>query len=125
MYQSMAKVSIYKRISDALATLELPYQEQGTMNKDTLPATFLTYQLLYKGDVSHADNLPTASSALVQIALYSTDPSIKQSAEGTISEVMFTAGFTRAGGRDLPYDGDTGHYGYACDFRYHEAEEEE
>ena len=121
----MAKVNIYKRISDALATLELPYQEQGTMNKDTLPAAFLTYQLLYKGDVSHADNLPTANSTLVQIALYSTDPSITQSAEDTISTAMFEAGFTRAGGRSLPYDGDTGHYGYACDFRYYETEEEE
>lgn len=125
MYQSMAKVSIYKRISDALATLSLPYREQGTMNKDALPVTFLTYQVLIESDASYADNLPTSGSTLVQIALYSTDPSIKQSARDTLSGAMLPAGFTRGEGRGLPYDGDTGHYGYACDFRYHEAEEEE
>jgi len=95
------------------------------MNKDTLPETFITYQLLSKGDLSHADNLPISSSALVQVALYSTDPAIKPSAASTLSGAMLTAGFTRAGGRDLPFDKETGHYGYACDFRYYETEEEE
>lgn len=121
----MASTSIYKRISDALATLELPYQEQGTMNKDTLPATFITYQLLTEDGVSYADNLPTANSTLVQLALYSTDPAIKQTAKATLTGAMRPAGFTRAGGRDLPFDKETGHYGYACDFRYYETEEEE
>ena len=107
----------------ALAALGYTVAVQGTM-QGTLPDTFITYQILDENDVSHADNEPTAGETLVQTALYSKDPAIIQAAKDTLTAPMKAAGFMRGSGRALPYDKDTGHFGYVLDFRYYESEEE-
>ena len=107
----------------ALATLGYTVAVQGTM-QGTLPDTFITYQILGENDVSHADNESTAGEAMVQTALYSKDPALMQSARDTLTAPMKAAGFMRGSGRALPYDKDTGHFGYVLDFRYYESEEE-
>jgi len=115
--------NIYNLVYTALASLGYEVREQGTFSEDeALPATFITYTLISKGDIRHSDNEPTSSVGRVQVALYSTDPAIKQAADGLLFGVMKAAGFMRAGGRDLPFDPTTGHYGYACDYRLYQEE---
>ncbi len=115
--------NIYNIVYTALATLGYEVREQGTFSDDeVLPATFITYNLISKSDIRHSDNEATSNVSRVQVALYSTDPAIKQAADGTLFTVMKAAGFMRAGGRDLPFDPSTGHYGYACDYRLHQEE---
>ena len=116
--------SLYNTLYTALATLGYTVREQGTFGAtESLPATFITYQLIFRNDITHADNAPSANVSRVQVALYSTDPAIKQAAFDTLNAPMLAAGFMRAGGRDLPFDARTGHYGYTCDYRLYSKEE--
>lgn len=116
--------NIYKTIYDTLSPLGYDVREQGAYGEDeALPATLITYQLITKSDITHTDNEPTSSITRVQVALYSTDPEIKQDADATLWAVMKPAGFLRMGGRDLPYDHTTGHYGYVCEYRFHQKED--
>ncbi|MDP4095472.1 hypothetical protein OIN60_01525 [Paenibacillus sp. P96] len=113
--------NMYALIYDTLLQLGYPVREQGTYAEgEVLPETFVTYQVIDTPDVSHADNLPTAWTVRIQVALYSKKPAIKQGAEAAIRDVMLPADFMRIGGRDLPYSQATGHYAYTCDYRYYD-----
>jgi len=116
---------IYKLICDTLSDLGYPVKEQGTYGKDdVLPATFVTYQIIYDEDVGYYDNVSTATKWRVQVALYSKSPTIKQGANAAFKSVMLPAKFMRLpGGRDLPYSAATGHYGYTSDYRFYDKEE--
>lgn len=115
--------NIYSTLYTALATLGYTVREQGTFtDAETLPATFVTYQMIFKNDIAHSDNAPSSNVARVQVALYSTDPAIKQGADAALFVPLKAAGFMRVGGRDLPFDPSTGHYGYTCDYRLYQEE---
>ena len=115
--------NIYKTIYDALSSLGYPVREQGTYAADeVLPVTMITYQLIDEPDSAHYENLPFGKITRFQIAFYAKDPSKKQSADGLLRSVMIPAGFLRASGRDLPFNSDTGHYGYISDYRFYETE---
>lgn len=117
--------NVYKTIYDTLSAIGYPVYEQGSLgDDDPMPADLITYQLINKSDITHSDNLPTSNVVRVQVALYSTDPEIKQSADATLWAVMKPAGFMRMGGRDLPFDPSTGHYGYVCEYRIYQKEDQ-
>lgn len=112
--------NIYTVTYTALESLGYPVREQGTYApNETLPETFVTYQIIDSPNNSFADNLPTSQTTRVQVNLYSRDPEIKQGADDTLKAVMLPACFLRVGGRDLPFSLQTGHYGYTCDYRYY------
>lgn len=114
--------NIYAAIFGALETLGYPVHEHGTYAPDeSLPETFVTYQIIDSPNNSFADNEATSQTTRVQVNLYSRDPEIKQGADGMIKSVMLPVGFLRVGGRDLPYSIQTGHYGYTCDYRFYDA----
>ena len=116
--------NIYKKIYDTLVHLGYPVREQGTYGDDeVLPETMITYQLVDDPDSSHYENIPTSKIPRFQVVLYTKNPAIKQSADKTLRSVLLPAGFMRASGRDLPFNKDTGHYGYVSDYRYFETEE--
>ena len=115
--------NIYKAVYDALSALNYPVREQGTYSEDEiLPDSLITYQLIDDPDLAHYENIPVSKISRFQVNIYSKDPAVKQSADGLLRSVMLPAGFTRSGGRDLPYDSNTGHYGYASDYKYYETE---
>ncbi|NJD02030.1 MAG: hypothetical protein FIA99_05420 [Ruminiclostridium sp.] len=115
--------NIYKRVCDALEPLGYPVREQGSYAKDEdQPETHITYQLIDAPNNSHADNSPTSTTPRMQLALYSRRPATKQDADRLFKSVMLPAGFMRAGGRDLPFNPETGHYGYTSDYKYFETE---
>ncbi len=112
--------NIYELIYDTLVLLDYPVREHGTYaENDKLPETFVTYQIIDSPNNSFADNQPTSQTIRVQVNLYSKRPSIKQGADTVLKNIMLPVGFMRVGGRDLPYDLKTGHYGYTCDYRYY------
>lgn len=116
--------NIYKIIYDTLAPLGYITKEQGTFPKETvLPETYITYFLIDSPNTSHADNKPTSTTSRIQLVLYSKKPSLKQNADKLLMSVMLPGGFLRVGGRDLPFNADTGHYARTCDYRYYEEEE--
>lgn len=115
-------IDIYAHIFDTLSALGYPVREHGTYApNEKLPNTHVTYQVIDSLNNSHADNEPTSQTTRVQVNLYSQDPAIKQGADATLKGVMLPAGFLRVGGRDLPFDQKTGHYGYTCDYRFYDA----
>lgn len=114
--------NIYAVTYGALESLGYPVREHGTYAPDeTLPDTFVTYQIIDSPNNSFADNQATSRTSRVQINLYSRDPEIKQGADEAIKAVMLPVGFLRVGGRDLPFSLQTGHYGYTCDYRFYDA----
>lgn len=117
-------INIYALTYSTLEQLGHEVREQGTYaQNETLPESFVTYQIIDDSPASHADNKPTSCVWRVQVALYSKRPIIKQGASEEIKAVMMAIGFMRVGGRDLPFLEATGHYGYTCDYRYYEMEE--
>jgi len=114
---------VYNKIYTTLAALGFPVSEQGSYGPtETLPETLITYFVLDETDISHADNLPASTMTSAQVALYSKRPAIVQQANRTLRSVMLPAGFLRAGGRNLPFDQETGHYGYTSTYNFYDME---
>lgn len=113
-------IDIYATTYSALEAIGYPVREQGTYAPgEMLPDTHITYQLIDSPSNSHADNLPTSTTYRVQVNVYSRDPAITQGADGMLRAALMPVGFMRGGGRGLPFDRETGHYGYASDYRYY------
>ena len=82
----------------------------------------MTYQIIDSPNESHADNVPTSTSWRIQVAVYSKDPAIVQVADQSLKAQLLLAGFLRVAGRALPYNAQTGHFGWVADFNYYEQE---
>jgi hypothetical protein len=112
--------NIYSLIYDTLLPLGYTVKEQGTyIGISKLPETYITYFIVDSPTETAYDNVSVSQSIRVQLCIYSKKPSIKQSGDELFKSVMIPAGFMRIGGRDLPFNSDTGHYGYTCDYRYY------
>lgn len=116
--------NVYSRTYDTLLGLGYPVREQGSYAAtETLPETFCTYQVIDQTDKSHADNRPASMTSTVLVSLYSRRPAIIQRADQMLRAAMISAGFLRAGGRNMPLDRDTGHYGYVSTYNFYDSEE--
>ncbi|APM39398.1 hypothetical protein [Clostridium kluyveri] len=112
--------NIYSLVYNTLIQLGYPVKEQGTyIDTSTLPETYITYFIVDNPTSSAYDNMLASQEPRIQVNIYSKKPSIKQSGDNLFKSVMLPAGFTRLGGRDLPFNPDTGHYCYSCDYRYY------
>ena len=116
--------NVYEKTYTTLQAIGYPAREQGSFaSTETLPETFVTYQVLDQRDRSHADGWPTSMTSSVQVALYSKRPALVQQADATLKAVMIPAGFLRSGGRNLPLDAQTRHYGYVSTYNFYDSEE--
>lgn len=117
-------VNIYEKITSTLASFGVPIREQGSYKpQEILPDTFITFLIINSPYVGFADNLPTSRITQIQISVYSTKPSIIQSADENIKSLMMPAGFMRLSGRPLPFEHITGHYAWTSYYRLYEMEE--
>lgn len=117
--------NIYKHTCDTLALIGYPVKEQGSYaGQANIPESVITYQIINSPNKGYADNKPKSVTYQIQISLYSKKPTVKQSADETLKAILLPAGFMRGNGRDLPYDAKTGHYGFTCDYRFYEREEQ-
>lgn len=115
--------NIYELVYNTLIQLGYPVREQGTYGEnETLPETFITYQIINEINDTHYDNKIASTTITVQLALYSKKPAIKQSADQLFRSVMLNAGFLRISGRDLPFNSSTGHYAYTSDYIFYKEE---
>lgn len=115
--------NIYSLVYNTLLPLGYKVKEEGTFpSGKTLPETYITYFDVNSPNNSYADNKPTSQTTRIQVNLYSKDPALKQNADDLFRSVMLPAGFLRVGGRSLPFNKDTGHYCYTCDYRYYDQE---
>jgi len=114
-------MNTYDKIYEALSPSGYPIREQGSYGpSETLPDILITYQILDQPETAHADNTAHAMMSYVRIVVYSTDPVVVQSANQLLKTLLIPEGFLRAGGRGLPFNGDTGQYGYVSEYRIYE-----
>ena len=114
--------NVYTDIKTALDVSGYPVYQESTAPAENFPDTYLTYMVIFDEAMLHAKNQPVGNAARVMVKLYSRDPEITQGGRGTLDGLM--AGMCRIAGGDLPYNAPSGHYGYTCDYRYFDYEED-
>lgn len=100
---------------------DVPY-DYRTMETDPqtnqLPDEYMVYFEVDDPGVSWADNKETAHEARFQVSYYFREKSRRIVVPPLIEAAFMGAGFTRVGSAsgDLPFQPDTGHNGWRCDF---------
>lgn len=104
-----------------LTAIGLPYDfERFDSPTEQLPDTFIVYFLVDDTGVSYSDNTETSHEPRIQVSLFYRDKSAFLTAPGQIETAFLSSGFTRVGSGRIPYQTDTRHYGWRCDFRFYE-----
>jgi hypothetical protein len=85
-----------------------------------LPDTFIVYFLVDDTGITHAEGKETSHEARVQISLFYRDNSMFLTVPDQIETAFMAAGFTRVGSGRIPFQNDTRHHGWRCDFCYYE-----
>ena len=114
-------MTIWARTYNALSGLNIPLAANTYIppSGQELPDSYIVFQLIDDPAVQAADNVEKLRSYRMQVTYYSR--SGLQSMPDIIS-AMTTAGYTRLPGRELPYNPETRHFGFAYDFNYLEEE---
>ncbi len=107
--------TIWETVKNAMSGLSIPTAANVYIppSGSALPDLFVTYQVLEEPSELSADNDESLKSWTVQVTIWSRAglPGIP-----TLHQAMLDAGFHRKAGRELPYQQDTRHYGYAADY---------
>ncbi len=110
-------MTIWERVKSALSGLSIPTAANVYIpaSGTELPDLFVTYQVISEPSELQADNAETLKSWDVQVTIWSRSglPGIP-----ALNSAMINAGFMRAAGRELPYQPDTRHFGYAIDYTF-------
>jgi len=85
-----------------------------------LPDTYITYFMVDDLGKSWSDNKEKLRSIRIQVSLYYRKKEITLTIPDKIEAAFIAANFMRIGAGTIPYQSDTGHYGWRCDFRYFE-----
>lgn len=86
-----------------------------------LPDSYIVYFLVDDPeDDSAYDGQTVSHQPRVQASFYFTDRTLRTTIPDKIEAAFMAANFMRIGGGDLPYNAETGHYGWRCDFRFYE-----
>ncbi len=110
-------MTIWERVKAALTPLGLTMGQNVLIvaSETDRPAAYIVYNVVTSPAVQHADNIEKHRAYTVQVTYYNRSGLV---AMPDIPAAMAAAGFMAAGRRELPYNQDTRHYGYALDFVY-------
>lgn len=110
-------MTIWEIVDLALSGIGVPYAANSMVLKtgDDLPDVFAVYQLISSPPVLHAENLEYMRSYRIQVSVYSRNGLANLP---NVTTLMVSAGFTRGPITELPYNGETGHFGLALEFVY-------
>ena len=81
-----------------------------------LPDTYMVYFLVDGPGVSWADGKETAKQPRIQISLFYRDKPVALTVPDLIEQAFLDAGFTRVDEGVIPYQDESQHYGWRCDF---------
>ncbi|PKN87784.1 MAG: hypothetical protein CVU46_03125 [Chloroflexi bacterium HGW-Chloroflexi-8] len=112
-------MTIWERVVSALTSLSVTMAANVLIvaSEAERPAEYLVYSVVTSPAEQFADNAETARSWLVQISYYNR---AGLATMPYISGAMAAAGFMPSAQRELPYNQQTRHFGYALDFVYAE-----
>lgn len=86
-----------------------------------LPDNYMVYFLVSNPPGLFADNREISSTPRIQVSFFFRKKSRLPSMMDEIKNTFPRYGFTRAGESPIPYQKDTGHYGWRCDFNFYES----
>jgi hypothetical protein len=86
----------------------------------SLPDTFLVYQVISSPPALHADQVEKIRWYRMQVTVYARGG--LASVPDLVAAAMVAAGFSKSVFRELPYNPDTRHFGYAMEFIWMEDE---
>jgi len=109
-------MTIFEKVSAALATLNPAVPFGMDVFIGSLPETYIVYFLVTDNPELHADNAETNRSHHIQISIYSHGGLVSLP---DVDTAMLAAGFQKGQRLKLPYSADTQHYGIAIDYFYH------
>ena len=105
----------------AFTVLGLPYDfERMTCDTSQLPDTYIVYFLVDDTGEGYSDGAETSHQPRIQVSLYYRDKAAVLTIPEQITTALTEAGFTHGAAGRIPYQTDTGHYGWRCDFYHYE-----
>lgn len=109
------------KCEEILTSIGLPYNfERMDCDTSQLPDTYIVYFLVDDPGVTWSEGKETSHEARIQVSLFYRKKPVALTVPDQIETVFIAAGFTRVGPGNIPYQNDTGHYGWRCDFRFYE-----
>ena len=92
------------------------FEEHG----ENLPYTYIVYFLVSAPPGLSADNMEQAYTPKIQVSLFYRKKRAFLELPDTIIQALTAAGFARAAEGRIPYNTNTGHYGWRCEFIFYE-----
>lgn len=92
------------------------FEEHG----ENLPDTYIVYFLVSAPPGLSADNTERAYIPKIQVSLFYRKKRAFLELPDTIIQALTAAGFIRAAEGRIPYNTNTGHYGWRCEFNFYE-----
>lgn len=108
-------------LTEFQGTTGIPYDfERFNCPAGQLPDHFIVYFMVDDPDISHADGKATSHETRIQVSFYYRDKADFLTVPDAIEAAFINAGFTRGPAGTIPYQLDTGHYGWRRDFYFYE-----
>ena len=94
--------------------------ESADEHHPQLPDTYIVYFLVDDSGLTWSEGKETSHEPRIQISLFYRDKSEFLTIPDQIETAFMTAKFLHVGSGRIPYQTDTRHYGWRCDFRFYE-----
>ncbi len=100
----------------------IPYDWERFEAESTqqLPDNFIVYFLVDEPPALIADNKELSTHPRIQVSFFYRQKSDFPRIKDQIKEFFVAQGFIRVGSGRIPYQKDTGHYGWRYDFNFYE-----
>lgn len=109
------------KCEEILTSIGLPYNfERMDCDTSQLPDNYIVYFLVDDPGVTWAEGKETSHEVRVQLSLFYRKKPVVLTVPDQIEAAFMAANFMRGTPGTIPYQNDTGHYGWRCDFRLYE-----
>lgn len=99
----------------------VPYDfERFSCDADQLPDEFMVYFLVDDPGLGHSDNVETSHEPRIEVSYFYRDVAKIATMPDKIEAAFLLAGGARGPAGTIPYQADTGHYGWRRDFYFYE-----
>lgn len=100
---------------------QIPYDyDRYHDEKDELPDEYIVYFPVSAPSALSADNKELSYIPRIQVSFFFRKKQSFLTVPDKIVKAFTDAGFCRAGEGRIPYQTNTGHYGWRCDFNFYE-----
>ena len=110
-----------EKIENVLAKLSIPFAfERMSCDEKQLPDTFITYFMVANPGMAWGNGKERYAKPRIQVSLFYRDKSTFLDVPQKTIAALEECGFCRVDEGRIPYQTNTGHYGWRCDFYYYE-----